>query len=458
MKQPVVTDSELHQAVNIQTHSVRLIMQGNEHEPSETPTESGLARSQSSLHASAAHLSDEDDKGERSAREQLKKASLVNKATQPLSNDLLRPQKAVDDLTTVASSASGSGSSVESSAANIAVPAVENGLQGETDTKANLSSRQGTAGVNDIIVDEEDVTAVDMENDTPGRGSTSVIDKSKTQAVKPSHEQLHDRREGGSSPRKKRSRDQLDNDVDREQKIVATEEARAQRLSSEGDRKDLEKHHSQSAHVTEQTSKQPRTVFGSVNTVSEASKGPEAPKPFGSSPQRPASPSAFASSGFAALASSSASPFGAFAPADSSSSPFSSRNTAPAGHMGQKLKRESVLSSQNQLLQSTSSDSNPVAAFAGATQKAATGSVFGGSLFNRGFNGSFGTGQKLTSFAAPNGDARLGGESRVKPIGSLKEVDPAEQSADSEAEEAEEIGKDEPSLDEDERFHSQDGR
>ena len=45
--------------------------------------------------------------------------------------------------------------------------------------------------------------------------------------------------DGTTSPRKKRSRDQLDSDLDREQKIVATEELRAQRLSSELDRSDV---------------------------------------------------------------------------------------------------------------------------------------------------------------------------------------------------------------------------
>lgn len=41
------------------------------------------------------------------------------------------------------------------------------------------------------------------------------------------------------SPRKKRSREPLDSDTDREQKIVATEEAKAQRRSEENERDDL---------------------------------------------------------------------------------------------------------------------------------------------------------------------------------------------------------------------------
>ena len=47
------------------------------------------------------------------------------------------------------------------------------------------------------------------------------------------HQELRD---STSSPRKKRSRDQFDADADREQKIMATEEARAHRRSAEIDR------------------------------------------------------------------------------------------------------------------------------------------------------------------------------------------------------------------------------
>lgn len=46
-------------------------------------------------------------------------------------------------------------------------------------------------------------------------------------------------KDGTYSPRKKRSRDQFDTEADREQKIVATEEARAQRRSEELDRAEI---------------------------------------------------------------------------------------------------------------------------------------------------------------------------------------------------------------------------
>lgn len=46
-------------------------------------------------------------------------------------------------------------------------------------------------------------------------------------------------RDGNFSPRKKRSRDHLDTETDREQKIVATEHARAQRRSDELDRAEI---------------------------------------------------------------------------------------------------------------------------------------------------------------------------------------------------------------------------
>ncbi len=51
-----------------------------------------------------------------------------------------------------------------------------------------------------------------------------------------SREVDQDMQDGAYSPRKKRSRDHLDTDADREQKIVATEEARAQRRSDELER------------------------------------------------------------------------------------------------------------------------------------------------------------------------------------------------------------------------------
>lgn len=56
------------------------------------------------------------------------------------------------------------------------------------------------------------------------------------------HSDSDDRDKGFAvfGPRKKRSRDQLDADIDREQKIVATEEAKAQRRSEEQERDTLE--------------------------------------------------------------------------------------------------------------------------------------------------------------------------------------------------------------------------
>ena len=52
----------------------------------------------------------------------------------------------------------------------------------------------------------------------------------------------HEMNDGAYSPRKKRSRDQMDTEADREQKIAATEEARAQRRSDELDRSEFPSH------------------------------------------------------------------------------------------------------------------------------------------------------------------------------------------------------------------------
>lgn len=54
-------------------------------------------------------------------------------------------------------------------------------------------------------------------------------------------------------PRKKRSRDQLDADIDREQKIVATEEAKAQRRSEEQERDTLDATNDTAAEIRRNT-------------------------------------------------------------------------------------------------------------------------------------------------------------------------------------------------------------
>lgn len=89
----------------------------------------------------------------------------------------------------------------------------------------------------------------------------------------------------------------------------------------------------------------------------------------------------------------------------------------------------------------------------------AKGAIFGGSVFGGGFQGGFSGGTKLSSFAAPTGDAKLGlGNGAVKPIGSPRR-DIEEDDLDSDGG-GEDVGQNEREEDEEEvdgRFQQQDG-
>ena len=270
------------------------------------------------------------------------------------------------------------------------------------------------------------------------------------------HSEDHEMKEGIQSPRKKRSRDHLDPGTDREQKIAATDMARAQRRSDEINRAEMLAQSKASGDVPNQdtdssatnTTEQQvykhyfPTVFlqtdQACQSTSTASFGAPSSLRFGGTSQRADSPgktsndsdgastqppkapsaNAFASSGFASLASSSTSPFGmlsgsgettrsnAFGASKSSGSASSGFQSVPTSSFGSLGK--SSLSTQ------TASESSPFAT-AGASQN----KTFGGSVFGGGFGGGFGSGPKLTSFAAPTGDATLGSANgTVKPIGS----------------------------------------
>ena len=174
---------------------------------------------------------------------------------------------------------------------------------------------------------------------------------------------------------------------------------------------------------------------------------------------------AFASSGFAALAGSSTSPFGTL------SGPSITANASPFASAGfnsgkteiditEALKIEAAPSSgfstfvDNSSTGFSSTDQSPF----GSSGSKKT-SVFGGSVFGSAFGGPFGGGSRLTSFAAPTGDARLGvSNGAIKPIGSPKRDEDEDEHSDSEAEGATESKKDEDIEESDGRFQHQDGK
>ena len=124
---------------------------------------------------------------------------------------------------------------------------------------------------------------------------------------------------------------------------------------------------------------------------------------------------AFASSGFAALAKSSTSPFGAL---DSTSGLKSSRLPTSSPFAG--------LSSPQIEKSNPSNSGVPSSGFSRTTSPFTSSKLpgFGGFGSSSGFGTGFGSGSKLTSFAAPTGDTKLGGGT-AKPFGA---------SADSEGE------------------------
>ncbi len=175
---------------------------------------------------------------------------------------------------------------------------------------------------------------------------------------------------------------------------------------------------------------------------------------------------AFASSGFAALAGSSTSPFGTLGGSSTAAtaSPFASAaafnpgkteadkkealktETSPNGGFGSFVKSSSTGFG--------TTDQPPF----GTTGPSKT-SVFGGSVFGSAFGGPFGGGNRLTSFAAPTGDTRLGASNgAIKSIGSPNHEGDEDENSESDGEVSAENKKDEEIEEADGRFQQQDGR
>ena len=174
---------------------------------------------------------------------------------------------------------------------------------------------------------------------------------------------------------------------------------------------------------------------------------------------------AFASSGFAALAGSATSPFGTLGGPSiaANASPFASAGfdsgkTEIETHEALKIGAASSSGFSTFVDSSSTGFSSPDQSPFGPSGSKKT-SVFGGSVFGSTFGGPFGGGSRLTSFAAPTGDARLGvSNGAIKPIGSPKRDEDEDEHSDSEAEGAAESKKDEDIEEPDGRFQHQDGK
>ena len=176
---------------------------------------------------------------------------------------------------------------------------------------------------------------------------------------------------------------------------------------------------------------------------------------------------AFASSGFAALAGSSTSPFGTLAGSSSAvtGSPFAAAGVFNLG------KAEADKKGAHDPKAATNGGfvtfvNNSLSAGLGTTEKSPFDmsasnktSVFGSSVFGSAFGGPLSGGSRLTSFAAPLGNANLNASNgAIKPIGPLKRDEDDCQNSESEGEGLAENKGDEETDEADGRFQHQDGR
>ena len=182
--------------------------------------------------------------------------------------------------------------------------------------------------------------------------------------------------------------------------------------------------------------------------------------------QSQTSADAFASSGFAALAGASTSPFGTLGGSSTaaSASPFASAGVFNSGktetNKHEARKPEAAPNGVFSTFVNSSSngfgkmDQSPFVPSASSNS-----SVFGRSVFGSAFGGPLGGGNRLTSFAAPTGDAKLGvSNGASKPIGSPKRDEDENENSESEGEGAAEGRKDEETEDADGRFQHQNGK
>ena len=272
------------------------------------------------------------------------------------------------------------------------------------------------------------------------------------------------------SPRKKRSREDVDPDPYRGQKIAATDEAKAYRRSEDSEGSQL----------------QPQDDFGSVtinkgvqqeqqagNSATDLPSTEVAPQEKSPQPNPAAAiidhkedakvPTSFATSGFAAMSGSSTSPFGAFgAPATSvfGSKPackISAAGTARTGTNGLAPSQDNAQSAFSTSASPFLSSSSITGSGFGSTGAGLKPAGFGGSVFGSGFGNPTAGAPRLSSFAAPTSDVGVPKSTEAKTASGAPADDSGDEDGGSEGNadpEDPEAGDDET----DSRFEQQEGR
>ncbi|KAI4262499.1 MAG: hypothetical protein L6R42_002324 [Xanthoria sp. 1 TBL-2021] len=223
------------------------------------------------------------------------------------------------------------------------------------------------------------------------------------------------------SPRKKRSREDIDTDLHRGQKIAATDEAKAYRRSEDSERSQLHPQDDGGAVTAEngdQQEQQAGTSTTDIHSIEPAAQrtSPQPDPPGAAVDQKDTSkvPTSFAASGFAAMSGSSTSPFGAFGAPTASvfgSKPVSNFGAAGTGNTGvngvstsQNNAPSAFGASPSPFLSSSSMTTGSGFGITGAGSKS-TG--FGGSVFGSGFGNPTAGAPRLSSFAAPTSDVAI---------------------------------------------------
>lgn len=184
--------------------------------------------------------------------------------------------------------------------------------------------------------------------------------------------------------------------------------------------------------------------FANTSTVPPlgALGGSKSPEPstriFGnntSEDQPQTSASAFASSGFAALSGSTTSPFGTLNPSSTTSktSPFGAVKPSQAplsGFRGTTANKAETASSGGFGGATTTTTTSGFGSIGASISGSSGFGTLGGSTFGGGFGTGFDGGAKLTSFAAPSGDAKLGSGAPVRAFGTRGEDEEDEENED----------------------------
>ena len=354
----------------------------------------------------------------------------------------------------------------------------------------------------EVSVQEENEALDSQRQDNDLRDELEDTTIKENVSKPPSETADHEMQESVLSPRKKRSRDQLESESHREQKIAATEENRARRRSSEEDRPEttgpeivesnsveqgnqVQNAISPRESSTEIEAAKPKSTVslnqgvllssfkmlmlpfqlppgsGFANTsaaspfstLSGKSSVFKAPSSFGSNTlnqETQTSSSAFAASGFVALTGPSASAFNSFGTASTST-------------------KSPLLESRSPFASSTTTETSTLSGFggsvaggfgsAGTSSFASAGAsgfgTLGGSTFGSAFGRGFGGRNKLSSFAAPIGDTKLGG-AKPKVFGASEDSDEDDSASEGGDDHAGD-GVEEPEVDSS-KFHLQEGQ